>query len=43
MIVDHALSRAQRGLAGSLMVTGPSNVDVYDDGGVSKTAHEMTH
>jgi nitrite reductase (NO-forming) len=43
MLVDHALSRAQRGLAGNVIVTGPQNPDVYDDGGVSKTAHEMSH
>jgi nitrite reductase (NO-forming) len=43
MIVDHALSRAARGLAGNLMVTGPDNPDVYQDNGVSKTAHEMSH
>jgi hypothetical protein len=24
-------------------VTGPSNPDIYDDGGVWKTAHEMKH
>jgi nitrite reductase (NO-forming) len=42
MLVDHALSRAARGLAGNLIVTGPDS-DVYSDGGVSKTAHEMSH
>jgi len=43
MVVDHALSRAARGLAGNLLVTGPDNSDVYSDNGVSKTAHQMTH
>lgn len=43
MLVDHALSRATKGLAATLTVTGPSNRDIYDDGGASKTAHEMTH
>jgi nitrite reductase (NO-forming) len=42
MLVDHALSRAARGLAGNLIVTGPDS-DIYSDGGVSKTAHEMSH
>jgi nitrite reductase (NO-forming) len=43
VLVDHALSRAARGLAGNLIVTGPSNPDIYEDGGVSKMAREMTH
>ena len=43
MLVDHALSRASKGLAGTLIVTGPSNPDIYDDGGAWKSAHEMTH
>jgi len=43
VLVDHALSRVAKGLSGSLIVTGPSNPDIYDDGGVWKTAHEMKH
>ena len=43
MLVDHALSRAARGLSGNLDVTGPSNPDVYADGGASKNAPPMTH
>jgi len=29
-IVDHALSRAERGLAGVLIVEGESNPDIYN-------------
>ena len=43
MLVDHALSRAAKGLGATLAVTGPSNPDIYDDGGAWKTAHEMKH
>ena len=30
VLVDHALSRAERGLAGYLMVEGPENKDIFD-------------
>lgn len=30
VLVDHALSRAERGLAGYLMVDGPENKDIFD-------------
>lgn len=43
MLVDHALSRAQRGLAAYLEVTGPANPDIYADGGASKMASNMRH
>ena len=29
-IVDHALSRAERGLAGILVVEGEANADIYN-------------
>jgi nitrite reductase (NO-forming) len=32
ILVDHALSRLERGLAGFLMVEGPQNPDVYREG-----------
>jgi nitrite reductase (NO-forming) len=43
MLVDHALSRAQRGLSAYLQVTGPANPDIYDDGGAWKMAGNMRH
>ena len=30
MLVDHALSRAERGLAGILHVEGPTNPEIFD-------------
>jgi nitrite reductase (NO-forming) len=30
VLVDHALSRAERGLAGYLIVDGPANKEVFD-------------
>ena len=30
VLVDHALSRAERGLAGYLIVEGPENKDIFD-------------
>ena len=32
MLVDHALSRAERGLAGYLIVDGPENDDIMHAG-----------
>jgi nitrite reductase (NO-forming) len=43
MLVDHALSRAARGLSAALKVMGPSNPDVYADSGASSSAHAMKH
>src|SRR5690606_17371023 len=39
VLVDHALTRVARGLAGILEVTGPQNPDVFDDGMGGKTTH----
>ena len=30
ILVDHALSRLERGLVGILQVEGPANADIYD-------------
>jgi nitrite reductase (NO-forming) len=43
MLVDHALSRVERGLAGVLDVTGPENPDVYKDHDPARSAHSMSH
>ncbi len=43
MLVDHALSRVERGLAGVLEVTGPDNSDVYKDYDPEKSAKSMSH
>ncbi len=43
MLVDHALSRVERGLAGVLDVTGPDNPNVYKDHDPAKSAHSMSH
>ena len=32
VLVDHALSRAERGLAGYLIVNGPKNDDIMHEG-----------
>ena len=37
-LVDHALSRVERGLAGTLEVTGPNNPDLFDAGHPVQTA-----
>jgi nitrite reductase (NO-forming) len=34
ILVDHALSRLERGLAGFLFVDGEENPDVYHEGGI---------
>ena len=42
MIVDHALSRMERGLAGILQVDGPANPEIYSapqQSAESKTGH----
>jgi nitrite reductase (NO-forming) len=33
ILVDHALSRVERGLAGFLMAEGPENPEVFREGG----------
>ena len=43
MLVDHALSRVERGLAGVLEVTGPNNPDIYKDYEPDKSAKSMSH
>ena len=43
MLVDHALSRVERGLAGVLEVTGPENTAIYKDHDPAKSAHSMSH
>jgi nitrite reductase (NO-forming) len=43
MLVDHALSRVERGLAGVLEVTGPDNPDIFKDYDPAKSAQSMSH
>ena len=43
MLVDHALSRVERGLAGVLEVSGPDNPDIYKDYDPAKSAKSMSH
>ena len=43
MLVDHALSRVERGLAGVLEVSGPDNPDIYKDYDQAKSAKSMSH
>ena len=43
MLVDHALSRVERGLAGVLEVTGPDNPDVFKDHDPERSAQSMSH
>ena len=43
MLVDHALSRVERGLAGVLEVSGPDNPDIYKDYDPVKSAKSMSH
>jgi len=43
MLVDHALSRVERGLAGVLEVTGPENPNVFKDHDPVKSAKSMSH
>jgi nitrite reductase (NO-forming) len=43
MLVDHALTRVERGLAGVLEVTGPDNPDVFKDHDPAKSAKSMSH
>ena len=43
MIVDHALSRVHKGLAGVLEVTGPDNPDAFKDYDPAKSATSMSH
>ncbi len=43
MLVDHALTRVERGLVGILEVTGPANPDVFKDYDPSKSATSASH
>ncbi len=43
ILVDHALSRAERGLAGVLKVDGPSNVAVFKDYDPKRSAQAAGH
>ena len=43
MLVDHALSRVERGLAGVLEVSGPDNPNVFKDHDPAKSAQSMSH
>jgi nitrite reductase (NO-forming) len=43
MLVDHALSRVERGLVGILEVTGPDNPGIFKDHDPAKSAKSMSH
>jgi nitrite reductase (NO-forming) len=43
MLVDHALSRVERGLVGILEVTGPDNPNVFKDHDPARSAKSMSH
>jgi len=43
ILVDHALSRAERGLAGILRVDGPSNPDIFKDYDPERSAQVQGH
>lgn len=43
MLVDHALSRVEKGLAGVLEVEGPDNPNVFKDYDPAKSAQSMSH
>ena len=43
MLVDHALTRVARGLAGVLQVEGPDNAAVFKDHDPARSAQSMSH
>jgi nitrite reductase (NO-forming) len=43
MLVDHALTRVERGLVGILEVQGPDNPDIFKDSDPPKSAKSMAH
>jgi nitrite reductase (NO-forming) len=43
VLVDHALTRVERGLAGILEVTGPDNPEIYKDHDPARSAQSMSH
>ncbi len=43
MLVDHALTRVERGLVGMLEVEGPDNPNIFKDYDPAKSAHSTSH
>jgi nitrite reductase (NO-forming) len=43
LLVDHALTRVERGLAGILQVEGPNNPEIFKDHDPAKSAKSMSH
>jgi nitrite reductase (NO-forming) len=43
MLVDHALTRVERGLAGVLQVEGPDNPQIFKDHDPARSASSMSH
>lgn len=43
MLVDHALTRVERGLVGILEVDGPQNPDIFKDHDPAKSAKSLSH
>ena len=43
MLVDHALTRVERGLVGILEVDGPQNPDIFKDQDPAKSAKSLSH
>ena len=43
MLVDHALTRVERGLVGMLEVDGPDNPTIFKDYDPAKSAHSTSH
>ena len=43
MLVDHALTRVERGLVGILEVQGPDNPDIFKDNDPAKSAKSTSH
>ena len=43
MLVDHALTRVERGLVGILQVDGPQNPDIFNDQDPAKSAKSLSH
>ncbi len=43
MLVDHALTRVERGLVGILEVQGPDNPDIFKDNDPAKSAKSASH
>jgi nitrite reductase (NO-forming) len=43
MLVDHALTRVERGVVGILEVQGPDNPDIFKDSDPAKSSKSMSH